>query len=148
MEYKTKYPQVTLSYVNDIDEPQHIQSARDAFNLFIYEMDNGIFELKEEFRVIYLDISGKVVCVYYLSSGTTNACLVDIKHIMAVGILSNANGIICGHNHPSGNLKPSQADIAIHKKIKKACELHGMQLTDSMIFSRSAYFSFSEEGII
>lgn len=148
MEYKTKYPQVTLNYVNDIIEEQYINGSRDAFDLFIYEMDHGMFELKEEMRIIYLDNSGKVVCVYHLSTGTTTACLVDIKHILAVAILSNASAIISGHNHPSKKLKPSQADINIHSKLKKACKVHDITLHDTIIFSRNGYYSFADEGIL
>lgn len=148
MEYKTKYPQVKLTYVNDHEEDQFIHKSDEAYDLFVYEMDYGIFDLKEEMRVIYLDTSGKVVCVYNLSHGTTNACLVDFKHILAVAILSNASGIISGHNHPSKNLKPSEADKRIHHKLKEACKIHDIKLVDTLIFSRKGFFSFADEGIL
>ena len=84
-----------------------------------------------------------------LSKGTTSGSIVDIKVILQYVIKANASSIIVAHNHPSGNPKPSEADIKITRRIKQACELLEIILLDHLIvFPLEGYSSFSDEGII
>lgn len=102
----------------------------------------------EEFKVLHLNRSNHVVNVHELSTGTDNACIVDVKDIMRHAILIKTSSIIIVHNHPSGNLKQSTADENITKKIAEAGKFLDIKLLDSLIMTREAYRSFADEGLL
>ncbi len=82
-----------------------------------------------------------------LSIGGTNGCLLDLKIVFQYAIKANASSIILAHNHPSGNLKPSTADISITKKVSDAANLLDIKLLDHLILSpEDKYYSLSDEG--
>jgi DNA repair protein RadC len=72
--------------------------------------------------------------------------VVDIRLLLSVALKTAATGIILAHNHPSGNLKPSEADKELTNKIKKASEYTDIKLLDHLIISSDSYLSFSEQG--
>ena len=85
--------------------------------------------------------------VYNLSKGNIQSCLVDIRLILAVGLKSLAINLILVHNHPGGSLKPSNADLHITEKLKKACELVDLNLLDHLIINPTKeYISLKDEG--
>ncbi len=81
-----------------------------------------------------------------LSKGGTSGTVVDVKLLFAVVLKCNASGIIICHNHPSGNCKPSQNDIALTKKVKSGAELLDVQFVDHIIITKDNFYSFSSEG--
>ena len=107
-----------------------------------------ILELREEFRAIYLNRANKINGVCLHSIGATAGTIVDIKSIIATAILSNSMAIILSHNHPSGSIKPSDADKKLTKKLISAAKLFDIQILDHLIISRENYFSFSDEGLV
>ena len=74
--------------------------------------------------------------------------MLDIKLLLSVALKSLASGIALIHNHPSGNLKPSKADIQITKKVKKACNYVDIVLLDHLIISKNEYYSFTDNRLI
>ncbi len=72
----------------------------------------------------------------------------DNRIILAVALKCNATGIVIVHNHPSGNLKPSEQDKNITDKLRKACEILDIVLLDHLIISKNSYYSFSDEGLL
>lgn len=106
-------------------------------------------ELYESFKIILLNNSNKVKGIYEISSGGITGTLVDIRILFAVVLKSLTTAIILAHNHPSGNLKPSHADIALTSKIKKASELLDIKLLDHVIITPDgAFYSFADENIL
>ena len=106
-------------------------------------------EEAEEVLILFcLSSTCDVVGVHEVSRGTINASLVSIREIMKRALLNNAASIIIAHNHPSGSLNPSQADIESTRKLKEAAALLGMPLLDHIIISHNGYFSFNEHGIL
>ena len=79
--------------------------------------------------------------------GTINASMVFPREIFKEALLLNSPNIILVHNHPSGNLSPSQEDISLTKRIKEAGQLMGVKVLDHIIVTQSDYFSFVQEGI-
>ncbi|MFD0963326.1 JAB domain-containing protein [Pseudofulvibacter geojedonensis] len=71
-----------------------------------------------------------------------------MKLLFAVAIKSGACNIILAHNHPSGNLKPSNADVGLYKKIKKASEYLGIKVLDNLIITRIGCYSFADDGLM
>lgn len=114
-------------------------------------MDAVIF-LKEEMslydrEVMYslnLDQKGKVINVHMVSMGSSNQLIIDPKNIFKAALLSNADSILLMHNHPSGNVNPSEIDIATTKDLYRACRLLGLKLVDHIIVSDDKYFSMKE----
>ena len=84
---------------------------------------------------------------YELSKGGITATIADIRIILSVALKTLATGLILAHNHPSGNLKPSEADVNLTNKIKEAAKLMDIQVLDHLILADGGYYSFSDEGI-
>lgn len=122
-----------------------ITSSKDAF----YLMSPIIGDIAhEEFWVLYLSNSNKVLEKYQLSKGGLTATLVDVRLLFKRAIELFAVGIIVCHNHPSGKIKPSASDIKLTKKIKDAGVLLDIKILDHLIITEKLYFSFADEGIL
>lgn len=103
---------------------------------------------QEEFHIILLNRANKLITIEKTSEGGISQTVVDQRVIFRKALNVNASAIILAHNHPSGNLNPSQADIEITKKIEKSGNLIGIELLDHIIVSATAYYSFKDEGIL
>ncbi|MGL4292995.1 MAG: RadC family protein [Bacteroidales bacterium] len=102
----------------------------------------------EEFWVIYLNQSNKIIHRKKISKGGISETAVDIRLILKEAIEHTASGLILCHNHPSGNNKPSSADDSFTKKIKEAARLMDVRVLDHLIVCESCYFSYADEGRI
>lgn len=102
----------------------------------------------EEFWVLYLDQSGKLIKKEQVGRGGVASTAVDIRIILREAILCLASAIILVHNHPSGNLKPSPQDIELTRKAMEACRYHDIRVNDHLIFTDNAYYSFHNEGTL
>lgn len=122
-----------------------INSSLDVTSFIRERILKGI-EVQEHFIAIYLNQANKIIGFYHHSTGTINATMVDIEIIAAVALKTLAKSVIISHNHPSGNLQPSEADKIMTKRVKDALKLFDIQLLDHVIVTRDGYFSFSERG--
>ena len=102
----------------------------------------------EEFWVIYLNRSNKVIISERISAGGVAGTVADSKIIFKRAIELLASSIIVSHNHPSGNLKPSQADIDLTKNLKNTGKMLEINLLDHLIITDNGYYSFADEGVI
>ncbi len=102
----------------------------------------------EEFWVLYLNNSNKILAKHQISKGGLTATLVDVRIIFKKALELFAIGLILCHNHPSGKLIPSASDIELTKKIKKATFTLDLKLLDHLIITEKAYFSFADEGVL
>jgi DNA repair protein RadC len=102
----------------------------------------------EEFWMLILNRANKLISKEPVSKGGINATLVDARMIFKPAILQNASSIILAHNHPSGNLKPSEEDIKLTKKLKDAGKLLDINVIDHLIIAENNYFSFADEGLL
>lgn len=136
------------SKVKPSDRP-HISSSHDAYQLFIDNWDWETITHIETMKLMLLNRANRVLGVTNLSTGGTNGCIIDLKVIFQYAILANESSIILAHNHPSGNLKPSEADIAITNKVHEAGKLFDIRLFDHLIISPDdRYYSLADEGYI
>nr|WP_309760299.1 DNA repair protein RadC [Flavobacterium sp.] len=101
----------------------------------------------EEFWIIYLNNSNKVISKAQLSKGGITGTLVDVRIVFKTALEMGATGLILCHNHPSGTLIPSDADKQITKKLKLAGESLEIKVLDHLIVTETSYFSFVDEGI-
>jgi DNA repair protein RadC len=102
----------------------------------------------EEFWVLLLDRANKVMARRRVSEGGVAGTVVDAKRVFQPAIELLASGIVLCHNHPSGNLQPSQADIDITKKLQEAAKALDIAILDHLIIAETGYFSFGDEGLI
>ena len=122
-----------------------ITGSNDVFEL-LYPL---IGELQhEEFWIIYLNNSNKVVHKAQLSKGGITGTLVDVRLVLKQALELGAVGIILAHNHPSGTLKPSAADKQITQKLKMASEALDIKVLDHLILAQHDYLSFADKGIL
>ncbi len=131
--------------MEDTTKITKIKSSHDAFEL-LYPL---IGELQhEEFWIVYLNNSNKVVHKAQLSKGGITGTLVDVRLVLKQALELGAVGIILAHNHPSGTLQPSGADKQITQKLKVASEALDIKILDHLILARHQYLSFADKGIL
>lgn len=122
-----------------------INSSQSVFEL----MQPIIGELPhEEFWILYLNNSNKVLQKDQLSKGGITGTLVDIRIVLKTALEVSATSIILTHNHPSGTLKPSEADKQITQKLKNASASLDIKVLDHLIITENAYFSFADDGVL
>lgn len=122
-----------------------ISSSKSVFEL----MQPIIGELQhEEFWIIYLNNSNKVIQKNQLSKGGITGTLVDVRLVLKNALQVGATGLVLTHNHPSGTLKPSEADKQITQKLKIAAESLDIKVLDHLIITEKAYFSFADENLL
>lgn len=126
-------------------QKKKITSSTDVFEL----LQPIIGELEhEEFWIVYLNNSNKVIQKNQLSKGGMTGTLVDVRLVMKNALEVGATGLILAHNHPSGTLKPSEADKDITQKLKLAAQSLDIKVLDHLIVTEKAYFSFADEGVL
>ena len=126
-------------------EKNKITSSRSVFEF----MQPIIGELQhEEFWIIYLNNSNKVIQKNQLSKGGITGTLVDVRLVLKNALEVGATGLILVHNHPSGTLKPSEADKQITNKLKRAAQSLDIRVLDHLIITEKAHFSFADETIL
>ncbi len=122
-----------------------ISTSKDAYNLFLPHL---IDRYDEQFRVLLLDRANQVIANKSIGEGGFAGTVADPKKIFKLALQYNASAIILGHNHPSNNVKPSDPDISLTKKIKRAGENLDIMILDHIIVGNDIYYSFADEGII
>lgn len=126
-------------------EKKKITSSRSVFEL----MQPTLGELQhEEFWIIYLNNSNKVIDKNQLSKGGITGTLVDVRLVLKKALEVGATGLILVHNHPSGSLKPSEADKQTTTKLKTASRSLDIKVLDHLIITEKAYFSFADQNIL
>ena len=101
----------------------------------------------EEFWVLFLNNSNKVISKSQLSKGGISGTIVDVRMVFKLALENGATALILCHNHPSGNLRPSDADKQITKKLKLAGDSLDVKVLDHLIITETKYYSFVDEGI-
>lgn len=124
-----------------------IKDSSSAYKVLLNNWNMDSIELFEEFKVLLLNRANEVLGVYALSKGGIHGTVVDIKLLFAVVLKSASSCVILAHNHPSGNLKPSEADKNLYLKIKKVAEYLDVNVLDNLIISKDGYYSFTDEGV-
>jgi DNA repair protein RadC len=138
---------VYRSKVKPADRP-HVSSTQSAYDILIAAWDANKIEMVEQCYVLLLNRSNYCIGISNIGTGGITGCVVDPKIVFATALKANATGIILAHNHPSGNLKPSNADIHLTQKIREAGKFLDLSLMDHMIVTPQGYYSFAEEGML
>lgn len=121
-----------------------IDSSLVVYNIF---QEYFLGKKQEYFYCLYLDMKKKLIEKKCLFMGTINSSLVSPREIFREAYLVGASGIICVHNHPSGDSNPSRQDKEITRRLKELAIIHDIELVDHVIIGKNNYFSFMENHI-
>jgi DNA repair protein RadC len=102
----------------------------------------------EEFWILHLNRANQVLAKEKIGQGGVSGTVADVRIILKSAINKLTSGLILAHNHPSGNLQPSNADKQLTEKIKNACRLLDISLLDHLIITNNSYFSFADNGLL
>jgi DNA repair protein RadC len=127
-----------------IEKPK-ILASKDVFEIFYQKMADIPHE---EFWMLLLNRANKIIAQVRLTQGGTGQTVVEIPHVLKTAIDKLASGIIVCHNHPSGNIQPSEQDIKITQKLSAACKIVDIALLDHLIVGNNTYYSFADNGLI
>lgn len=148
MKTNSKVAELLISYSAHIVSEQKISNSRETYSLIINHWNLDTIEMLEEVKILLLNKSNKVLGVYDLSKGGICSSIIDIKIVLSIALKALASGIIIVHNHPSGNLSPSKADVDITEKLKSASNLMDIAVLDHLIISKDNYYSFADDGLL
>ena len=126
-------------------EKVQVKSSETVYKLFhplLGDLDH------EEFWLLMLNRANRVLGRYKVSQGGLSGTVIDTRIILKKALDNLASSIIVCHNHPSGNMQPSDADVKITGKLRKAAEMLDIKLIDHVIIADKSYFSFADEGVI
>ena len=130
--------------LSDVQQRPQITSSRDAWQAIAPLLADLSHE---EFWVLFLNRANRVIARRRISSGGTAGTVVDAKMIFRLALEEKASSIILVHNHPSGNLQPSQADLQLTRQLKTAGQAIDIAVLDHLIIAETGYYSFADEGV-
>ena len=142
--------EITVSYLPKLKASQRpkISTSQDVYQCFYNNWDIDRIEMVEQFKIMLLNRANRVLGIFEVSTGGVAGTVADHKVIFDTALKGNASSIILAHNHPSGNLKPSQSDIALTQKLIAAGSFLDIAVLDHLIMTLEGYYSFEDEGII
>ncbi len=139
--------ELTATYKRTKKPTTKIGSSRDT-DKFIRPYFDQCMDDHEEMKIIHLNNNNNVVNIHHLSVGGITGVYIDIRLILRNALLIHTVGLIMVHNHPSGSLKFSNADISMSKKVKQACDTVGLKLLDSIVITRESYKSMADNALL
>ena len=145
-----KVSEIEISYLPKfkISDAPKINSSQQSYSILLYNWDMNKIDYVEQFNILLLNRANKVLGIKNISTGGVSGTVADPKTIFQAALKANASSIILSHNHPSGNLNPSQQDIILTKKLKSAGEFLDLPVLDHIIITREGYYSFADQGLL
>ena len=140
-----KVREIDITFKEEKLFDNQVRSSRDAYHFVRDIIFDGI-EIQEHFVVLYMNQANRITGYYKHSKGTINSTQVDIEIITAVALKTLSKAMVISHNHPSGQLKPSEADRRMTQRLKEACRLFEISVLDHIIATANGYYSFADSG--
>lgn len=147
--FTSNLAEIEIHYRNKvrISDMEKVAGSRDVFDVLSRIWSPKIDHV-EEFLILCLNRANRVLGWAKVSQGGLSGTVADPKVIFQIALKSNACSIIIAHNHPSGNLTPSEADIHLTRKLKEAGTLLDLPVLDHLIISSEGFYSFADDGLI
>jgi DNA repair protein RadC len=145
-----QFAEIEITYRNKqpLNDRPVLNSSRRVYDLLRTAWDENKLELQEQFNVLLLDNGCRALGIFEIGMGGIDYTPVDIRLIFATALKARATRLVLAHNHPSGTLKPSNADKDLTKKIQLAGQLMDIKIADHLIITRNDYYSFADNGLI
>lgn len=159
LKYMIMHQELQLKKYSSNVNSVYIKNSRAALDLAVQLIDIETVEIFESFYAMFLNRRNAVISIAKISQGGTSGTVVDAKIIFNHAILCGASGIVLMHNHPSGNNKPSEADIQLTRKLKEGALQLDLAIIDHLIICPTSnmvtepgtgfnFFSFADEGLL
>lgn len=144
---KVRIPKIKFTYkVSRSAGDVKVVSSDGAFYCVKAVADMNLIDKKEQVIALYLDRANNLTGASLISTGGQSGCVIDAKVLFSEALLVGAAAIILAHNHPSGNLQPSEQDKAITKRLSEGANLLELRLLDHLIFSRAGFYSLYDRN--
>ena len=144
--YRDFVGELTVTYRRTSEPTINVKSSKDAAAYLRTHFDECM-DNHEEFKILHLNNSNKVVNVHHVTKGGLTGTLVDIRLVAREALHISCVAVILCHNHPSSTLKPSEADKQITQKLKTALGYLDIRVLDHIILTRESYLSMADEGL-
>lgn len=140
--------EIKITYSTKVkpSDRKSITTSKDAYDVFLHIFPN--IEYREYFYILLLNRSNKILGYNQISAGGISGTVVDTRLIFQTALKANASSIVIGHNHPSGNLNPSDNDIKLTEKLQTAATIMDLPIIDHIILTTEGYLSFADEGMM
>lgn len=150
LQHLFKVNEVEIVYRNTTPYQDRIQikSSATAYEILLATWNANRLEMVEQFKILLLDQHNNCLGVSEIATGGTSSCLADPKVIYATALKARAASLILAHNHPSGNLQPSEADKSLTRKLKDGGRLLDIAVLDHLIVTPRNYLSFADDGLM
>jgi DNA repair protein RadC len=141
--------EIEIHYRSSIDpyDKVYLGQSEHANTLLRGTWDDNKICLLEQFKILLIDVSGHCFGISEIATGGKTHCVVDPRIIFSTALKANASNIILAHNHPSGNLTPSSADIKMTNELVQAGKLLEINVFDHLIITDKDYYSFADNGL-
>ena len=148
--YKGFIPEISITLKRGAEHKCKITGSKDAAELFRLFIDEDTIECYEQSVVLYLNRANNTIGWFKVSQGGLAGTVIDVRLIFATGLGMLSTSMILCHNHPSGNLNPSEQDAKITRQVKEAGKILDMPILDHIIIAPNTkdYFSFADEGYL
>ncbi len=146
--YKVSEITLRYNYKTPYKDRLLINSSSIAYEVLRFAWDQNKIELMEQFKILLVDNKSHCLGIVDIGSGSMNACIVDTRLLFSAALKAKASGIILSHNHPSGNLIPSDNDKKLTEKICEGGKILDIAIFDHLIVSPQSYYSFADNGLM
>ena len=145
---KDEISEIEVTYISKIKSSDRlkIRCSEDANNALRTFWPS--FEHVEYVYLLLLNRQNQLIGKYFLAKGGMTGTVVDVRVIFQVALKANATSIMLAHNHPSGNLQPSEADKSVTNQVKEAGKILDISLLDHIILTEDGYLSLADEGLL
>ncbi len=142
--------EIKVSYLPKfkVSERPKVSSSKEVYLCFFNNWDKSRIQMVEQFKIMLLNKANRVLGIFEVSTGGVSGTVADAKIIFGAALKGNASSIILAHNHPSGNLKPSEADKQLTTRLVHAATYLDICILDHLILTSEAYLSFADEGLM
>jgi len=142
--------EIEITYRNPtpFNERIIVNKSQNAYEILIATWDIDKIELVEQFKILLLNRLNHCLGIVNLSTGTSFGAPVDPRLVFATALKANATALVLAHNHPTGNLSPTDDDITTTKSLIKAADFLGIAVSDHLILSKDGFFSFRAHGLL
>ena len=141
-------PEIEIRYKPRKSKQHKVANSLDAYGIIRHFFNENTIELLEETLLVLFDRNNQLLGWLKLSLGGMHGSVIDQRLIFGIALKAGASAIMLAHNHPSGNLEPSEKDILTTQQIKQGCQILGLRLFDHLIVAKRGYYSFSDKAIL
>lgn len=146
--YKVSEISIRYKYRIPFRDRISVRSSEMAYEVLKHAWDPNRIELQEQFKILLMDYRNNCLGIADIGMGSINSCLVDSRLLFSAALKARASGIILAHNHPSGELTPSEADKKLTDNIWRGGKILDIGVFDHLIISPEGYYSFADNGIL